>query len=157
MPLTQTQHDVLAAAATRANRRLQPLPERLKGGAAKKTLDALVARGLAAADDPEGALVATEAGLAAIAGVEAVGEERGQQAGEDGHKPRTSREGTKQAALIGMLRAESGATLVELSEALGWAPHTVRGAMSGALKKKLGLDVRSATVEGRGRVYTLDA
>ena len=33
---------------------------------------------------------------------------------------------------------------------LKWQPHTVRGAIAGALKKKLGLDVQSEKVEGRG-------
>ena len=40
-------------------------------------------------------------------------------------------------------------------EALGWQSHTVRGAMAGALKKRLGLDVTSAKIEGRGRVYRI--
>jgi len=68
---------------------------------------------------------------------------------------RTPREGTKQALLIEMLRAEGGATIAEIVEATGWQPHTVRGAIAGALKKKLGLDVTSEKVEGRGRVYKL--
>ena len=157
MTLTATQSDVLVAAKPRPDHRLHPLPDRLRGGAAKKTLDALVARGLAAANGPDGALVVTEAGLAVIAGMEGEGEQRGQQAGEDGGESRTPREGTKQAMLIAMLRAEGGATLAEMAEATGWAAHTVRGALSGALKKRLGLAVRSEKIDGRGRVYTLDA
>jgi hypothetical protein len=70
-------------------------------------------------------------------------------------KARTPREGTKQATLIAMLRAPDGATIEEITAALEWAAHTVRGAMAGALKKKLGLDVTSEKVEGRGRVYKL--
>ena len=57
--------------------------------------------------------------------------------------------------LIEMLRAETGATIGEMVAATGWQQHTVRGAMAGALKKKLGLDVTSDKVEGRGRVYRL--
>lgn len=72
-------------------------------------------------------------------------------------KARTSREGTKQAQLIAMLRAPEGATIDEISAALQWRPHTTRGAMAGALKKKLGLEVTSKKVEGRGRVYKLPA
>ncbi|GLS80619.1 hypothetical protein GCM10007893_14070 [Paracoccus marinus] len=68
---------------------------------------------------------------------------------------RTPRTGTKQAKLIEMLRAEGGATIDEIVEATGWQPHTVRGAFAGALKKKLGLEVTSEKVEGRGRVYSL--
>ena len=70
-------------------------------------------------------------------------------------KARTPRTGTKQEALIAMLRAEGGATIDEIVTALHWRPHTVRGVMSGALKKKLGLEVTSEKVDGRGRVYQL--
>lgn len=70
-------------------------------------------------------------------------------------KARTPRTGTKQAKLIEMLRAEGGATIDEIVVETGWQPHTVRGAFAGALKKKLGLEVTSEKVEGRGRVYSL--
>ena len=70
-------------------------------------------------------------------------------------KTRTPREGTKQATLIAMLRAPDGATIEEIMAATDWQSHTVRGAMAGALKKKLGLEVTSEKVEGRGRVYRL--
>ncbi len=70
-------------------------------------------------------------------------------------KARTPRTGTKQAKLIEMLRAEGGATIDEIVAALDWQAHTARGAMSGALKKKLGLTITSKKVEGRGRVYSL--
>jgi len=70
-------------------------------------------------------------------------------------KARTPRKGTKQATLIAMLRAPEGATIEEIMAATGWQSHTVRGAMAGALKKKLGLEVTSEKVEGRGRVYRI--
>jgi hypothetical protein len=41
----------------------------------------------------------------------------------------------------------------EVVAATGWQPHTVRGTIAGALKKELGLEIRSERVEGRGRVY----
>jgi hypothetical protein len=56
-----------------------------------------------------------------------------------------------------MLRAPGGATIAEIVAATGWQPHTVRGAMAGALKKKLELEVTSEKVEDRGRVYKLPA
>jgi hypothetical protein len=68
---------------------------------------------------------------------------------------RTPREGTKQATLIAMLRAPDGATIEEIMAATGWQSHTIRGAMAGALKKKLGLIITSEKVDGRGRVYTI--
>ena len=54
-----------------------------------------------------------------------------------------------------MLRAEGGTTIAEIAAATGWQAHTVRGAMSGALKKKLGLELTSAKDDARGRVYRL--
>ncbi|GAA0295213.1 DUF3489 domain-containing protein [Rhodovulum strictum] len=115
-------------------------------------------------------LVATDAGLAAI-GIEpedadpapagatdAPTEAPPQDAPnepEAAPKARTPREGTKQAQLIAMLRAESGATIEEIVAALDWQAHTARGSMSGALKKKLGLTIISEKVDGRGRVYAI--
>ena len=71
-------------------------------------------------------------------------------------KVRTPRTGTKQAKLIEMLRAEGGATIEEIVAATGWQAHTARGAMSGALKKKLGLTITSEKVDGRGRCYRIE-
>ncbi|SDB57614.1 DUF3489 domain-containing protein [Bauldia litoralis] len=70
-------------------------------------------------------------------------------------KPARIREGTKQAMLIDLLKRPTGATITEIVEATSWQPHTVRGAIAGALKKKLGLAVTSEKLEGRGRVYRI--
>lgn len=69
-----------------------------------------------------------------------------------GKSPRT---GTKQAQLIAMLERVEGATLEEIIAATGWQAHTVRGAISGSLKKKLGLIVDSEKVDNRRRVYRI--
>ncbi len=63
--------------------------------------------------------------------------------------------GTKQTLLIDLLKRKNGATIAEAVNALGWQPHSVRGAISGTLKKKLGLNVTSAAIENRGRVYQI--
>lgn len=68
---------------------------------------------------------------------------------------RRTREDSKQAKLVEMLRRPDGATIEEIVAAFSWQPHTVRGAIAGALKKKLGLSVASDKVEGRGRVYRI--
>lgn len=60
---------------------------------------------------------------------------------------------TKLSTLIDMLSHERGATIDEMAAATSWQPHSIRGALSGILKKKLGLDISSEKVEGRGRVY----
>ena len=115
-------------------------------------------------------LVATDAGLAAI-GIEPDGGDSAPTGADEGPsaeapedapaeadaapKARTPRTGTKQAKLIEMLRAEGGATIEEIVAALDWRPHTVRGALAGALKKKLGLTITSDKIEGRGRAYMI--
>jgi hypothetical protein len=63
--------------------------------------------------------------------------------------------GTKLASLIAALRRPEGSTIAEMMEATGWQAHSVRGAMSGNLKKKLSLEVISEVVENRGRVYRI--
>ncbi len=68
-------------------------------------------------------------------------------------KSQGSRADSKQAKLIEMLKRPDGATIDEIVKKFEWQPHTVRGAIAGALKKKLGLDVQSEKVEGRGRIY----
>ena len=54
--------------------------------------------------------------------------------------PRKPREGTKQGKVLAMLRRSEGATVAQIAEATGWAPHTVRGFFAG-LKKRLGIAV----------------
>jgi hypothetical protein len=61
---------------------------------------------------------------------------------------------SKQAAVIAMLQRPEGVTIEEVTSAMGWQRHTVRGLFSGTLKKKLGLAVASAKEE-RGRVYRI--
>jgi Protein of unknown function (DUF3489) len=63
-------------------------------------------------------------------------------AGEPSPKP-TPRTGTKQAQMIEMLKRPEGATVEQIAAATGWQHHTIRGAISGALKKKLGLTVEA--------------
>ena len=66
-----------------------------------------------------------------------------------------ARAGTKQSVLIELLSRRDGATIAEAVKATGWQPHSLRGAISGNLKKKLGLAVTSDKIEGRGRVYRI--
>lgn len=69
-------------------------------------------------------------------------------------RPRT-RDNTKQATLIAMLRRPEGATIPQMSSALDWEPHTVRGTLAGALKKRLGLTLVSEKTQGEDRVYRI--
>ncbi len=173
--LSDTQAMILSAAAQRPEHIALPLPVSLRGGAATKVVGAMIAKGLLQevdADMRKGepvwretgdshgtTLVATDAGLAAI-GIEpdvtpTAPAMEARTATEAAPKARTPREGTKQATLIAMLRAPEGATIEEIASALEWRAHTVRGALAGALRKKLGLEVTSKKVDDRGRVYSL--
>ena len=60
--------------------------------------------------------------------------------------------GGKLGTLIALLQRPDGATLDQLSSATGWQAHSVRGAISGALKKQRGIAVTSEKVDGV-RVY----
>lgn len=168
MKLTDTQMIILSTAAQRTDRLALPLPKSLRGGAAQKVVNALVEKGLLEEveanrklDDPvwretgDGhavTLVATDAGLSAI-GVELPRKAKTHAAPAAPKR----REGTKQSAMIEMLSRRDGATIDEIAAATGWQQHTIRGAMAGALKKKLGLEISSDKVDGRGRVYKIAA
>ena len=68
-----------------------------------------------------------------------------------------AREGSKKALVLTMLHNQDGATLTQIMEATGWKPHTVRGFISGAVGKQLGLKVES-TRSGTGeRCYRIPA
>jgi hypothetical protein len=68
---------------------------------------------------------------------------------------RAPREGSKLAKLVAMLRRPEGATIDRLAKAMGWQHHTVRGAIAGALKKKLGLKVTSEKSDSGTRLYRI--
>jgi len=58
--------------------------------------------------------------------------------------------------VVALLRRPQGATIEAMIAATGWQAHTVRGAMSGALKKKAGLTITSEKVDGV-RTYRIAA
>jgi len=66
-----------------------------------------------------------------------------------------ARAGTKQAKVVELLRRQHGATIAEMMKATGWQAHSVRGVISGALKKKLGLAVDSHKAESGERRYRI--
>jgi Protein of unknown function (DUF3489) len=73
---------------------------------------------------------------------EAEGTEPAPEAGPAA-KMRAPSENTKQARMIELLKRPQGATVEQIAEATGWQHHTVRGAISGALKKRLGLTIEA--------------
>ena len=59
-----------------------------------------------------------------------------------------SRPGTKSSIILQLLNHGEGATVASLAQATGWQEHSVRGFMSGTLKKKHGLDIGSQLING---------
>ena len=180
--LTDTQTLILTRASARPGNLALPLSEGLRGAAAKMAIGRMIKLGFIeeveanlrrneplwreTGDGYGTTLIATEAGLEAI-GIEpvvvsAVASARkakpkpGQaQTPDDVAKPVAIRPGTKQAQIIAMLQRPEGATVAEIVAATSWQAHTARGAISGAIKKKLGLPIAAEKVEGRGTVYRL--
>ena len=60
----------------------------------------------------------------------------------------------KTAQVIALLQQPEGATLQTIVKATGWQTQSVRGFVSGQLKKKMGLKVRSSQRDGE-RVYSI--
>jgi hypothetical protein len=140
--LTDTQRVILSAASQRTDRLALPLPKSLKGGAAHKVINALIGKGLLREvkanrqlgdavwrEGGEGqglTLIITDKGLEAM-GIEV--ESPKTTARTSKAKPTTgpreakTREGTKQAAMIAMLRQPDGATVDEIAAATGWQKH----------------------------------
>jgi len=152
--LSPSQSLLLRTAARRADGRVIP-PYTLRGGARVKVLTALLQRGwIEPADDGH---LLTDAGYAAI------GQERSVRPDDVQPMDATDdlqllegipiRPGTKLAALVMALRCPQGATSLQLMLATGWQPHTVRGAISGMLRKKLGLNVVLAHNDTGERAY----
>nr|WP_323038168.1 DUF3489 domain-containing protein [Pararhodobacter sp.] len=168
--LTDTQTIILTAAAQRTDNIALPLPKGLAGAAAKMAVARMIAHGWLeeveanlrcgeplwreTGDGHGTTLVVTDAGLLAI-GIEPVADPQPTAAGTP--KPVHIRTGTKQAQIIALLQRPEGAAITEIVAETGWMAHSVRGMISGALKKKLGLPIASEKVDGRGTVYRLDA
>ncbi len=178
--LTDTQLIILGKACERPDGAVYPLTTKLKGGAVIKVLSSLIGKGLLKEvrakrdetvwrrddEDRPLTLYATPAAYHALgieqdvsapetASPEKPKRTRVAKVAKAAEKPMRTRADSKQAQLIEMLKAQKGATIDEIVAAFGWQPHTVRGAIAGALKKKLGLEVTSEKVEGRGRVYRI--
>lgn len=62
---------------------------------------------------------------------------------------------SKKAVILGLLRRKGGATLAELMAATGWQAHSVRGFVSGTLRKKIGLAVESNRNSSGERCYRI--
>lgn len=157
--ISPAQQQILSYAAEHTDGKLIWFPDAIKGGAKKKVIDSLFNRALITTDGtnwfitgegydalglprPDPITIAALDAIIDSAKVEPVNKP----------KPR-SRENSKQAQVIAMLKRPEGATIQQICQATQWQSHTVRGSMAGALKKKLGLSITSEKSEGGERVY----
>ena len=69
-------------------------------------------------------------------------------------EPPKARKSTKTARILALLQRPNGATLETLIKATGWQAHSVRGFLSGQLRKRMHLRLKSSKQDGV-RVYTL--
>lgn len=78
----------------------------------------------------------------------------GRKAKAKAAKP-AQRADSKQAKFIAAMRTAKGMSITEAAKAFGWQQHTVRGAIAGAIKKRLGLKVDAEQDDKRGTVYRI--
>jgi hypothetical protein len=141
--LTDAQIAVLTVAADRPDGNIEPMPSNLRGGARTKVIEGLRTRGLITNTD--GAHLLTDAGYAAVGKRRPVIKGTQKVRILEGTTP-TIRPGTKLAAIIDAMRNPDGASIAQMMMLTGWQAHTVRGAISGMVRKRLGCNV----VAGKG-------
>ena len=163
--LTDTQIALLKAAAGRPDGNIEPLPANLRGGARAKVIEGLLARWLVL--DADGRHLLTDAGYAAVGKRRSIRKGVQKMDADDGVAKRdpihalqklettspTIRSGTKLAAIIDAMRNPDGATIVQMMAGTGWQAHTVRGAISGMVRKRLGLNVSLVRNDSGERAY----
>jgi hypothetical protein len=152
--LSPAQNLLLRTAARRADGRVIP-PGTMRGGARAKVLTALLQKGWI--EPADGGHSLTDAGYAAIGQQRPFPQDDVPSVGTTDDLQLLEgipvRPGTKLAVLVMALRRPQGATNLQLMLATGWQPHTVRGAISGMLRKKLGMNVVLAHNDSGERVY----
>ena len=156
--LTTTQAAILKAAAARPDGNIEPLPTNLLGGARTAVIDGLLARGLIA--ESEGSHLLTDAGYAAVGKRSPIPKDVRKLDAPDALTrsepiPHTLRPGTKLAAIIDAMRNPGGATIAQMMAGTGWQAHSVRGAISGMVRKRLGCEVITEKGADGQRAYRI--
>ncbi|NMG16971.1 DUF3489 domain-containing protein [Aromatoleum bremense] len=145
--LTAAQQFLLTRAADLHGGKVAEFPTGVRGGARNKMLQALLARELVRADG--------EDWLMTTAGYAAIDREAPAAQAPAPTAARRTRQHTKQAVVIEMLRRPEGATTAQICASTGWLAHTVRGALSGTLRKKLRLAIISEKGADGERAYRI--
>ena len=163
--LTPAQHIILTQAIQNTSGQINWFPDNIKGGARKKVIDALFNRALITPDGSDWSVAAEgydalgmprpapTRGPITLAALDAV-IANAEAANAEVPRPRT-RDNSKQARVIAMLKRSEGATIAQICVATGWQSHTVRGTFAGAFKKKLGLEITSSKTDGSKRTYRI--
>ncbi len=99
--------------------------------------------------------VAPSRGKSATKATRAKKANKGPKSAKSPEKAIGTRNGTKSAKVLDLLKRSGGATGKDLMKATGWQAHSVRGFISGVLGKKMGLTVTSTKVEDGERRYSL--
>lgn len=154
--LTDIQTAILKAAAGRPDVNIEPLPPTLRGGARTKVIKGLLARGLITESD--GGHQLTDAGYAAVGKLRPVPKGVHKMDSPDALTrsepiPRALRPGTKLATIIDAMRNPDGATIAQMMAGTGWQAHSVRGAISGMVRKRLGYVVITEKSANGQRTY----
>ncbi len=152
--LTPAQHAILDHAHRHTEGKIEWFPDNIKGGARQKVIDGLFKCALITYDGKDWFLAAEgydALGVPCKAPLNVEDLDTVIEAARQS-KPRT-RDNSKQAQVIAMLKRPEGATIAQICEATGWMPHTVRGTFAGAFKKKLGLQITSTKESGADRNY----
>jgi hypothetical protein len=144
--------DILAAAAGLLDGRISAEAFRASLQEAEQPAEEPIEPEAEAPAEPESAAEVAPAELESEA---AIAEVAPAEAANAQPKAPKLRNGTKQALMIEMLRRPEGATVEQIAEATAWRNHSVRGAMAGGLKKKLGLTITSEKSETGARIYRI--
>lgn len=163
--LTPAQHAILAYAVNHAEGKIDWFPPNINGGARKKVLNSMF----------NYALITPFGGdwFVAAEGYDAMGMPRSGNkeqlkpaaitemkqaeavAPEQVRSKTSTRQNSKQAQVIAMLRMPEGVTIPQICAATGWQQHSVRGMLSGVFKKKLGLTIVSVKTDAGDRAYRI--
>ena len=99
-----------------------------------------------------GATVATKK---AKTGKKATSAKKAPKTRKRANKAPSARDGSKTAQVLELLKRPGGVTASELMKTTGWQPHSVRGFLSGTVRKKMGLTVTSSKAEDGERTYSI--
>jgi len=167
--LSTTQEDILELASSREDGMVLPFPDdlKLKGGAVHKVLNSMVSKGFIKKVEGDDFIITNKGRKAIDADLVEEEPEIEKPATEGTEEAETEAEPViptktgkvtptgKLGQMLAFLKREEGATVTDLMEVTGWQKHSVRGAMSGQLKKKYGLISKQIATKDKEIVYQI--